>query len=311
MPMALVVTSAACSGASSAGPPDVSVQPLPLPGALQTEPQIGQLDLIAAFVLSSHDHHFGGLSGVLVEGSQLQALSDRAWLWQAKLQFDGAGAMVGLSNWQDRQIGDPARDDTEALLRLPDGSLMASEEGPARTLMLSGRMPAAAKHLAPTFADLPKNEGVEALTTMPDGSLFAIGEAGERDGTHRAALLRDNDVTLFHYQAAEGFRPTDVARSGNRLVVLERRLSLLGGFEARIVLLDAASILQASGGLLEGTELARLGPSTISENFEGLALVPRSDGAFTIYVVSDDNFNVLQQTLLLQFVWRPGTAPSG
>ena len=96
------VTLSACSGASSATPPNVSAQPLPLSRELQAEPHVGHLDLTAAFVLSTHDPHFGGLSGLLVEGQQLLALSDRAWLWQATLQFDGEGTLVGLAAGRDQ-----------------------------------------------------------------------------------------------------------------------------------------------------------------------------------------------------------------
>ena len=50
-----------------------------------------------------------------------------------------------------------------------------------------------------------------------------------------------------------------------------------------------------------GVELARLAPPYTVDNFEGLAVFPDKRGGTIIYILSDDNFNPLQRTLLLQF----------
>jgi hypothetical protein len=48
-------------------------------------------------------------------------------------------------------------------------------------------------------------------------------------------------------------------------------------------------------------DLAR--PATV-DNFEGLAAVPRADGGFRFYLLSDDNASATQRTLLLAFDWQ-------
>jgi hypothetical protein len=41
------------------------------------------------------------------------------------------------------------------------------------------------------------------------------------------------------------------------------------------------------------------------DNFEGVAARAAPGGGMLIYILSDDNTNLLQRTLLLQFLWRP------
>jgi hypothetical protein len=50
-----------------------------------------------------------------------------------------------------------------------------------------------------------------------------------------------------------------------------------------------------------GQVLAELRPPLVGENFEGIAVRRGARGRVLIYLVSDDNFNALQRTLLLQF----------
>jgi hypothetical protein len=41
------------------------------------------------------------------------------------------------------------------------------------------------------------------------------------------------------------------------------------------------------------------------DNFEGLAVVPETDGALTLWLISDDNTAALQRTLLYKLRWQP------
>ena len=47
--------------------------------------------------------------------------------------------------------------------------------------------------------------------------------------------------------------------------------------------------------------MLRIEPSLVTENFEGLTVQESATGT-TIYLVSDDNYNPFQETLLLQFL---------
>ena len=54
---------------------------------------------------------------------------------------------------------------------------------------------------------------------------------------------------------------------------------------------------------LRGREIARFVPPVLSDNFEGLATRKTPEGT-EIWILSDDNFFPLQQTLLLKFNWK-------
>lgn len=291
----------------ASAPIEVRARSIALPPKLAAGRRIGELELAAAFELTSADRRFGGLSGMLVEGDRLTAVGDRATLWTARIRRDSSGVLAGLYHWQVEAIGAVDRlggPDVESLARLPDGSLVAAAEGPVRPLLLDGRMPAGLDRMAATFADLPFNEGIEALTTLPDGSVLALAEASEGEGLHRTVVFGSDGVRELRYRAPSGFAPTGADRIGDRIVVLERRLSLLGGLEARLAVLDIAELRQ--GAVIEGRELARLGIDSIAENFEGVAAAPAAGGRTAIYLLADDNFNPLQRTVLLQLLWREG-----
>ena len=296
--------------------PTPSASPSTTPGVLAKPldglpSRLGKLELVAGFELSSRDGRFGGLSALLVEGDRLTALSDRANLWTARLRYGDDGALLAMEDWRVEAVGAVDRAgglDTEALARMPDGSLVAASETPARPLVLQGRMPPGLDRMEATFADLPVNEGIEAMATLPAGGVLALAEAAGGDRLHETAVLDGKGVTRLRYRAAEGFAPTGADVAGGVVYIVERRLSLLGGLEARIVALDV-SLLKA-GAVVEGEELARLGPGTIAENFEGIAARATSAGTM-IYLMADDNFIPLQRTLLLQLLRRAAGRGAG
>ena len=41
----------------------------------------------------------------------------------------------------------------------------------------------------------------------------------------------------------------------------------------------------------------------VIDNFEGISFLKLNDGGYYIFILSDDNFNFLQKTLLYQFYW--------
>ena len=87
------------------------------------------------------------------------------------------------------------------------------------------------------------------------------------------------------------------------MLLLERSVSLFGGFAARLSVIPAASI--APGARLSGEELAVIRSPLPVDNFEAVAARAAPDGSVLIYLLSDDNFNAMERTLLLQFRWRP------
>jgi hypothetical protein len=55
------------------------------------------------------------------------------------------------------------------------------------------------------------------------------------------------------------------------------------------------------GAKLSGRELLRIEYPLVVENYEGVAVQETAKGTM-IYLISDDNYNPFQETLLLQFL---------
>jgi hypothetical protein len=89
----------------------------------------------------------------------------------------------------------------------------------------------------------------------------------------------------------------------DRVYVVERSFSMLGGFRNRIVSLLVDDV--RAGAKLEGEELAAFKWGSLGENFEAIAARRGPDGRIRLYLLSDDNFSFLQETLFVQLVFDP------
>ena len=272
--------------------------------------QFGALTLMGAFQLDSKDKRFGGLSGLTVGADgKLYAISDRAYWLSASIVSNGDNALADLVDWQITPMLTPAKTpvtgslaDAEALARAHDGSFLVAFEGRHRIwrydTLTSTPTP------IPVPAELsraPSNGGIEGLATLPDGRLLALTEEfANPDGSFKSWLLDGSQFAELSYRPAKGFRVTDCAALKNGdLLVLERRYVPLGVLSARVTLVEGKTI--QPGAKLSGRELLKIAQPLVTENFEGLAVQETAKGTM-IYLVSDDNYNPFQQTLLLQFL---------
>ena len=86
---------------------------------------------------------------------------------------------------------------------------------------------------------------------------------------------------------------------GGELLLLERKFSLRGGAGIRIRRIPLAQI--APGALVDGPTLLEADLGFEIDNFEGLDVHQTPDGETVLTLISDDNFSMLQRTILLQF----------
>jgi hypothetical protein len=306
---AVAAAGSGCLGPSEAADrPAVHVRPVDLGEEQGGVSEVGRLRFEAGFALTSSDERFGGLSGLWLaqDGEALLAVSDGGTLWRAGLRHDADGRLVELRDWQplalDR-LADDDGDDAEELADDGQGGLVVAYEGTHRLRRFDLDDLAAPPGELPVPQALARqrgNSGMEAVAGLSDGSLLALSE-GVRDdaGGMLGWRLGPEGVEPLSYVAARGFVPTGADREGGTVYVVERRFSWLGGFGSRIVSLPVAAI--GAGAVLEGQELARLERPLVSDNFEAIAARRSPDGRTWLYLLSDDNFNPLQQTLLLQF----------
>lgn len=251
------------------------------------------------------------------DGRSLTAISDAGRWVTARLAYDGAGHLAGIGEARSGALRGPTglplagkdEQDAEALTRLADGSradgslAVAFEHHHRFLLFPEGTLDSVPEALtAPVgLAGADTNAGVEALVALAGGRLLAFTE-GQSVGDSYAVYLRDpagqwQNLTL---QPKGLFVPTAAAQlPDGDVILLERRFTWLGGLGVRLRRIPLASI--RPGALLEGTEIAELRPPLTLDNFEGMAVHTAPDGTTRITLLSDDNFNLLQRTLIVQF----------
>lgn len=298
---------------------------------LETEPpgaqprRVGELVFKGAVALQGPRKTIGGLSALRVspDGGQFVAISDRGDKVTGRLSYRSDGTLTGMGDFtlgilleSDGSTLQGGRNDSESLALIGpwpgDGWVVGFERehrllryGPA----LAGVKPVPLDGPAGLKA-LDFNAGLETALMLPDSRLLLIaeGEAPGEKGLHRAWIGRSGDWLEFRYQGHPPFLPVDAANlPDGGILVLERRVGMLGGWGNRIMHVDAKALVAGTvgGGILAGREIARLDPPLLTDNFEGIDVRRSKDGGVFIHLISDDNFFVLQRTVMMMFEWKP------
>ena len=317
----LVVLCAAFAGAM---PASGQSQRVPLSYDRPDLTRVGALEWRGGVALSYADNGFGGLSALDIadDGRTLTAISDAGDWLRFALEHDSRGHLVAarlldgapLNDVDGRPFRRKRDRDAESLARLPDGSFVVSVEQRHRLLFYPAAdppfsLPPRWLALPPELHGMSGNGGIEALTPLADGRLLALSEKlGLGDGTLRGWIGDGRRWSPLRYRPAGSFNPTGAATlPDGDILVLERRVSMLGGFAARLVRITPAAIARAAADVsttLQGTEIARLEQPLNVDNFEGITTYHAANGETLVYLVSDDNFFALQRTLLLVFALR-------
>ncbi len=275
----------------------------------------GKVRFAGGIAIRSDAEEFGGLSGLALSpaGDRIISVSDRGFWFTALLVEDDLGRLVGLEGAEYGpmldDIGDPLRGkwrDAESVEIGPAGTLFVSFEREHRVWRYQiGRSLTAARPVelrSPLSLDsAPKNGGIEALTVLPNGEILAITEDLRDENKDLRGWLMHLDVALpITLRATGEFKPTDltVMPDGN-LLLLERRFSRISGLGIRLSSIETETVKPHA--MLISREIARFKPALTIDNFEGIAARAGPDGKTWIYIVSDDNFNAIQRTLLLKF----------
>lgn len=299
---------AACSTGSRADEENQIGTPLPLDPERPEINTIGELTFKGALELRSSNPRFGGFSAMLLsaDGKALVALSDRGRFFRLSIIEDETACLTGIASSGGGRLLEAPRGrlsrqrDSEGMTRAGDG-IYVTFEGRHAVWRFEGSLDGTPVEVQPPpgMRELARNLGVEAIAGLSDGRLLMIAEDGEGDDIPAWVGGREGWKRLS-YRRTGNFHPTDAALlpSGD-VLVLERAFSFLEGFAARIVRIPAATIVP--GARLIGTEVARIAPPLVVDNFEAIAVRPESGGEVSIFLLSDDNFNFVQRTILMQF----------
>lgn len=285
-----------------------------------TSQMFGRLRFMGGLELSADHRAFGGLSGIAMraDGRGFLAISDVGTWLRAQIAYDGQRP-VGLSNATLAPILDPgggaAHDgrafDTEALALDGTTAYVGVERvNQVWRFDLSRDDLAARPRMIPVpkgVAELGHNRGLESLALAPPaspyaGALIGIGERGfSRTGPLPGWFLTGPQrEASFRIVRTKEFDATDATFHPNGdLLVLERSFSLLKGVRMRIRRF-AAKLLRP-GAEMEGDVLIEADMGYQIDNMEALGLHRDGTGRIILTLLSDNNFSILQRTLLLQF----------
>jgi hypothetical protein len=290
---------------------NIALKPLPFNPDNPANTRVGQLQFLKAWELDSANLDFGGLSALTVlPDGRFVGLSDAGTLTGFGLTNDDRTDRPFIAplpesfgpgkTYEDR--------DSEGLVSDPvSGQYWVSYEGKH---MIRRFTPSFARSdgmvRPPEMQYWGANSGAEAIARLPDGRFLVISEGADRsDGSYTALAFSGDPIEpgtthfTFGYRPPNGYKATDAKMlPDGRLLVLNRRVAFPEGFSAKLTVFDPTTI--AKGETVNGKVIATLKSPLLVDNMEGLAITQES-GRTIIWMISDNNFNIWQRTLLMKF----------
>lgn len=284
-----------------------------------THLRYGALEFRSGLILTSAFRGFGGLSGLRLDkkGEQFIAISDKGNWFTGRLAYRGK-SLAGLADVKSAPLLDSdgkkltARGwfDSESLA-LDGSAVYVGYERVNQILRFDFskggiRSRGEVVPLPPGIANLPFNKGLEALVFVPKGqllagTLIAISERGlDPSGNILGFLIGGPSPGQFTVRRTENFDISDaVLLPSGDLLLLERKFSVLEGVGIRIRRIPIKSVVPDA--VIDGPSIFAVDLGYEVDNMEGIDAHVTEDGDTVLTMVSDDNFSMIQRTLLLQF----------
>ncbi|MEA2867186.1 MAG: hypothetical protein QOE39_1901 [Bradyrhizobium sp.] len=307
---------------SVAAPVSIEVNARPIPSfdpRDRSRVRFGALEYRSGLMLISRFPGFGGLSGLRLDakGERFISFSDKGSWFTGRIVYQGR-EMTGLADVEAApMLGADGRPitargwfDTESIAldgpfvyigleRVNQVLRFDFSEGFTRSRGEVVPMPPAVKRL-------PFNKGLEALVIVPKGlplagTLIAISERGlDANGNLIAFLVGGPTPGQFSIRRTNSYDISDATLlPSGELLVLERKFSLVAGIGIRIRRIALKSV--APGAVVDGPSIFEADLDNEIDNMEGIDAYVTPEGDTVLTLVSDDNFSMIQRTLLLQF----------
>jgi hypothetical protein len=309
-------------GRTPVAPVKIEIEALPITAfdpRVPEQRQFGAVEFIGGIELKSSCRDFGGLSALrmLADGERFVALSDRAHWLTGRIVYDHGrpdaiadAEIAPMLGADGRPLSARGWYDTESLATDGDTLYVGIERVHRIVKFDFGRSGVVARGepiaVPADFSSLPANKGIEALAFVPAdqplaGTLIAVSERGlDRSGNIKGYLIGGPTPGQFAVKRSDDFDVSDCALlpSGD-LVLLERRFSWTSGVAIRLRRIAIRTI--RPGALVDGPVLLFADMANQIDNMEGLGIHRNAAGDLVLTLISDDNFSILQRTLLLQF----------
>ena len=288
-----------------------------------THVRYGSLEFRSGLVLTSSFKGFGGLSALHLDkkGEQFISLSDKGDWFTGRLVYSGKNLkgeiLKGMADVKSAPMlgsdGKPIADrgwfDTEALAFDGPYAYVGIERVNQilRFDFSKGGIRARGESIAvpPELSKLPFNKGIESLVFVPKGqplagTLIAISERGlDSSGNTIGFLIGGPSPGQFSVTRTRDFDISDAMLLAGDLLILERKFSIAKGVGIRIRRVPLASV--RPDALIDGPTIFEVDLAYEIDNMEGIDAHVTEDGDTVLTMISDDNFSMIQRTLLLQF----------
>ncbi|HET7191808.1 MAG TPA: esterase-like activity of phytase family protein [Pseudolabrys sp.] len=302
-----------------AGP--VAIKATPITSFDNRDPsqtRFGTLEFRGGLVLNSKDEAFGGISAIHMEpdGAHFLAATDQGSWLRGRIEYrDGRPAaiadaeMAPILGSDGKPLASHGWYDVESLTER-DGIVFIGIERVEQIvrfdyrrdgLLARGR----AINVPAEFKTFTYNKSLECLTAPLEGALagglIAITEHSlDNAGNLRSFVLGGEHATRFSAKRSDDYDVSDCTiLSGNDLLLLERRYSPARGVAMRIRRIPLADV--KADAIIDGPAMIEADLGYQIDNMEGIAVHRNAAGETIITLVSDDNFSVIQRSLLLQF----------
>ena len=278
----------------------------------------GAVEIEQAWHIASPDSGFGGFSALMVRADgSMRLLGDTGMVASLAPSRTTGFRLEHLSLLPGMTARTPkwARD-AESLTSSADAVWAGFEHRQAVARYDTSLTRLNAERRIAAMRDWPRNGGLEAMVRLADGRFLLLSERAEVPGGTAALLFSGDPVDpatppplRFAYDAQGWGRLTDAAAlPDGRVLLLHRAIAPNWRFwrapltfTTRIAIADPRTISAATPW--RGRLIATIGPDhPLADNHEGLALDParNPDGAVRLWMISDDNFNRWQRTLLVR-----------
>lgn len=269
----------------------------------------GSMRFVRGWHLVSPHSRFGGFSALARTGpGAFLLIGDNGYWTRLTIGDDGA-----ISNVHIRALptpdGRPPRKtmvDAEALSIDPEsGRIWIALEGINQIWWLGADLKAIESRRKLPAPRWPANRGPEAMARLADGRTVVFSEDADDDPRGREALIYGSDpaepgpapIRFFYDSDGRGLVSDAAPLPDGRILLVHRRLGFDPVFTTIIAIVDPADI--AKDAVVHARTIGRV-PAPLAENYEGAAISVEG-GRTWLWLVADDNFNVWQRSLLLQF----------
>lgn len=281
--------------------------------------RFGSFQFRSGLMLTSPFRKFGGLSSLHLDaaGENFVMVSDKGDWFTGRFVYDGP-ALRGLADVKSAPMRDRSGNriaakgwfDTESLTFNGSIAYVGIERVNKilRFDFAKGGVLARGEEIAlpAEIAKLPYNLGLEALVYIGSGhplagTLLAISErALDTQGDIFAFLIDGPSPGMLRIKRSNGFDISDATllKTGD-LLLLERKFSFVSGVGIQVRRIPVSEV--APGRVVDGPVIFSADLGYEIDNFEGIASHVTAAGDTVITLISDDNFNLVQRTLALQF----------